>query len=127
MNNSTPIITDETAETGNQARENLIGKHLPPPKPNKDRQAFLKAAAEHMKCKALGFAGFVGGTGTLVDRRDYPDAIPVPANRLLGVPEPTRCGNQKCRSLRITRTACPDNFRCLECGTIGINPKPATR
>ena len=35
-----------------------------------------------------GYAGVERGTGMIVDRREHPDAIPMQANRMLGVPEP---------------------------------------
>ena len=34
-----------------------------------------------------GYAG-VNQNGTIVDRREFPDAIPVRENKLFGVPEP---------------------------------------
>lgn len=38
---------------------------------------------------AEGWAGVLGN-GNIVDRRVHPDAVPIPANSLLGVPEPKR-------------------------------------
>jgi hypothetical protein len=35
-----------------------------------------------------GYAGVEKGTGRIVDRREYPDAQPIPANTMLNVPEP---------------------------------------
>jgi hypothetical protein len=52
----------------------------------------LKAAGREDLIKAMeindsGFAG-VTKTGQIVDRREYPDATPVPENELLGIPKP---------------------------------------
>lgn len=41
----------------------------------------------HLRAKAAGYAGMLPG-GELVDRREHPEAIPIPKNDLLGVPEP---------------------------------------
>lgn len=56
-----------------------------------------KAILAHIEVKRAGYAGMKVGTpdaGMLADRRDYavddPGVIPVPANTLLGIPEP-RC------------------------------------
>ena len=35
-----------------------------------------------------GYAGILGIIGTIVDRRMYPEAIPVAKNSLFGIPEP---------------------------------------
>jgi hypothetical protein len=34
-----------------------------------------------------GYGGILP-SGVVVDRREFPDAIPIPANKLLGTPEP---------------------------------------
>lgn len=41
----------------------------------------------HEELKASGYMG-VTRYGRQVDRRDFPDAIPIQANRLLGFPKP---------------------------------------
>ena len=43
----------------------------------------------HEELKASGYMG-VTRYGRQVDRRDFPDAIPVQANRLLGIPKPKK-------------------------------------
>lgn len=35
-----------------------------------------------------GYAGIMPGTGTIVDRREHPEAIPIQENSLLGCPKP---------------------------------------
>ena len=35
-----------------------------------------------------GYAGVMRGTGTIVDRREHPEAQPIPENKLLGAPPP---------------------------------------
>ncbi len=42
-----------------------------------------------------GYAGIERGTGTLQDRREHPDAIPIQKNTLLGVPEPKEVANER--------------------------------
>lgn len=51
----------------------------------------LKAAGREDLIKAYditqsGYAGILG-TGMIVDRREHPDAIPIPENKMLGVPQ----------------------------------------
>jgi hypothetical protein len=43
-----------------------------------------------LKIKEITAAGWAGvmPNGNLVDRREFPEAIPVPTNTLLGVPKP---------------------------------------
>jgi hypothetical protein len=48
-----------------------------------------------------GYAG-VMSNGNIVDRREYPEAVPIPRNDLLDVPEPKQIGHS------ITRTQCKD-------------------
>lgn len=35
-----------------------------------------------------GYAGILGGSGRIVDRRQFPNAIPVPENSIFGIPAP---------------------------------------
>ena len=42
---------------------------------------------KHKKVKAEGFAGVLSN-GRIVDRREYPEAIPMQKNSLLNIPEP---------------------------------------
>ena len=37
-----------------------------------------------------GYGGVMGGTGMLVDRREYPEAVPLQKNQILNCPEPKR-------------------------------------
>lgn len=87
------------------------------------RSRGLNDFADIMKANREGYAGIQKGTGTIVDRRKVHDAIPVPANPMMNIPEPkpvfycakcettsgsTKCENPECfnQSLLI-----PDN--CL--------------
>lgn len=36
---------------------------------------------------ASGYAGILSN-GNIVDRRDYPSAIPIPENKMMGIPKP---------------------------------------
>jgi hypothetical protein len=93
------IITDSEAGSAFEARRKL-----------------LLAVEEHLAVKAAGFAGVLPG-GTLVDRRNHPDAIPVQKNAMLDVPEPVRC--YKCRSYRLQWLDKPaGEVECLECSEI---------
>jgi hypothetical protein len=49
--------------------------------------AFVHSAAEKQKTLAAGYAGVLRD-GTVVDRRIHPEAMPMQANSLLGIPEP---------------------------------------
>lgn len=40
------------------------------------------------KARVEGYLGILQPKGELVDRREYPDAMPVPANSYMGIPEP---------------------------------------
>jgi hypothetical protein len=51
------------------------------------RKAFLEWHEKHERVKKEGFAGVLGN-GQMVDRREFPDAIPLQKNSLLGIPEP---------------------------------------
>jgi hypothetical protein len=88
------------------------------------RQELLKAAERHMRVKAAGFAGCLPG-GMLVDRRDHPEALPIPANTVLLVPPPTLCGN--CGSRKLAwRTDCPHRTEtiCLDCQATAPTTNP---
>lgn len=54
----------------------------------KRKSALAEQFEKHQAIKAEGFAGLSRRTGFLCDRREEPDALPIPANTLLGVPEP---------------------------------------
>lgn len=63
----------------------VTAKPAPPAIPGtEERKARLEAALEITRA---GFAG-VMPNGNIVDRREYPHAIPIQANPLLGCPEP---------------------------------------
>jgi hypothetical protein len=57
------------------------------PKPGWGSPEHLDALKKIRELTAAGWAG-VMPNGNLVDRRENPNAIPVPKNSLLGVPEP---------------------------------------
>ena len=52
------------------------------------KEEIAKERQKTFEYTAAGFAGIGGPGGHIVDRREYPDAIPIPKNDLLGVPEP---------------------------------------
>lgn len=43
-----------------------------------------------------GLAGVLPGSGRIVDRRQYPHAIPMQENKLLGIPAPRRVEERDC-------------------------------
>ena len=51
------------------------------------RKLFLQWHEQYEKIKAEGFAGCLPN-GDLVDRLEYPDAIPLQENSLLNIPKP---------------------------------------
>lgn len=51
------------------------------------RARMLKHFARVQAFTREGFAGVLGN-GNIVDRREHPSAIPIPENKLLGVPKP---------------------------------------
>jgi hypothetical protein len=78
----------------------------------------LLAVDQHLAVKAAGFAG-VNSKGTIVDRRDHPDAIAMQKNDYLAIPEPVRCYRPACRSYRLAwggKSA--GEVECLECGKL---------
>lgn len=52
-------------------------------------EAFLALAEKMMKVNREGYAGILN-TGQLVDRRDFPLAIPVQENQMLGIAKPKK-------------------------------------
>ncbi len=95
------IVTDNEASTAFDARRRL-----------------LLAVEEHLAIKALGFAGVLA-TGTMVDRREHPDAIPLQRNATLDIPEPIRCYRAACRSYRLAwLDKAAGEIECLECGKL---------
>lgn len=84
--------------------------------------AMLAAIQRHARIRAAGFAG-CNREGMLVDRRDFPDALPCLRNPSLHIPHPTRCG--ECGSQKLawdgeSRTA----TRCTRCGDVAPSPNP---
>ena len=55
------------------------------------RIALLNKTMEVIKS---GFAGVLSN-GNIVDRREYPDAMPIPANPMFNTPEPKQIKNGK--------------------------------
>ena len=51
------------------------------------RDAGLNDMADIMKANCEGYAGILQN-GQLVDRRKYPDAMPVPENKMMNIPAP---------------------------------------
>lgn len=51
------------------------------------QSAAVRELLAFMEVNKAGFAGILKG-GTLVDRREHPAAIPVPANSMMGIPAP---------------------------------------
>ncbi len=51
------------------------------------REAGREDLIEVHEINQSGYAG-IDANGTIVDRRKHPDAIPIPANKMLGIPEP---------------------------------------
>lgn len=51
------------------------------------KKAFLEEFEKHQKVKSEGYAGILP-TGQMVDRREYPNALPLPYNPTLGIPHP---------------------------------------
>lgn len=54
-----------------------------------EKPIFNSALAEQLQgVIKSGFSGIERGTGTLVDRRTHPGAMPIPANEMFGAPKP---------------------------------------
>jgi hypothetical protein len=56
---------------------------------SKRKRLFLEEFEKHQKVKADGYAGFLPN-GNLVDRRDFPNAIPLQYNPMLNIPHPQK-------------------------------------
>ncbi len=50
--------------------------------------AGMQAHIDIFEITKSGYAGVLPGTGMIVDRREHPEAIPVPRNDYFGIPEP---------------------------------------
>jgi hypothetical protein len=59
-----------------------------------EEQKRLKKLMEIIDLNKTGFAGILPN-GNIVDRRVYPNAIPIQENSLLGVPKPKKLKNDK--------------------------------
>lgn len=51
------------------------------------RKLFLEQFEKYQKVKSEGYAGMLPN-GNLVDRREFPNAIPLQYNQLLNIPHP---------------------------------------
>ncbi len=54
------------------------------------RDAGREDLIETFELNQEGYVGCLPGTGMLVDRRKFPEAIPVPKNAAMGIPEPKK-------------------------------------
>lgn len=62
-------------------------------KPLDDKtKAMLEQARKVREFTSAGYAGVERPSGRIVDRREHPDALPIPKNTLLDVPEPRKVG-----------------------------------
>lgn len=53
------------------------------------KKLLLEEFDAYQKIKAEGYAGILPN-GNLVDRRDHPNALPIPENPYLGIPKPKK-------------------------------------
>jgi hypothetical protein len=56
---------------------------------NKSKKEILKEAQKIIELNKSGYAG-ITATGQIVDRREFPNAIPVQENSLFGVVKPKK-------------------------------------
>ncbi len=70
-------IATVQADDGWEARQAVLDATDAKIESERERRAeFLKYVEQHHRVKAAGFAGFLPGNCSLVDRRDHPEALP---------------------------------------------------
>ena len=101
-------------------------------KPGFGSAEHLAALQRGIALSALGVAG-VTQKGGIVDRREVPDALPIPANAMLGVPKPLKLGQKlglggfiHTRGVELHEVG-SDPAGETDCGKRGINHLMITR